>query len=187
MAKTAKDHFFLWRQFKLFWDEYHMSMLISRAAMAVAAIVLGVSGASAFTHTANGVLTVTANSGTVCAVSSASLNFGDISGIASSAVSGSTSISVTCTYNTPYSINFSSDSGSNRSLKGASNFKNSVNYNLFWDNSNTVLAGTDVGGTAYSGSGTGTAQSIPIYGLVFSASTPSPDAYSEAVTIVVSY
>ena len=167
-----------------------MKKYISLAAVAAAALALGVSGAYATPNPATGTLSVTASLPKSCAVAASALNFGDIEGVITADKPGTGAISVTCTKDTSYSIDFTSGSGTQRTLSGAGGTHPVLPYNLWQDATFNTLWGTDLtGGTAKSGLvGTGSAQSIPVYGKIPANADATPDDnYTDAVAISVAY
>jgi spore coat protein U-like protein len=165
-------------------------------AMIAAPIVLGLSGgitAQAATATAN--LTVQLTVTATCSVNAATLNFGS-TGLLASPISQSTTLSVTCTNTTPYSVGL--DNGANFSttrrmkLGATSNY---IPYGLFtdagltnpWTTASSSTACTTTNSCAL-GTGNGSAQSITVYGQVPALGTaPTPGAYTDTVTITVTY
>ena len=151
--------------------------------------------AQAGTATANMTVQITITAS--CTVNATTLDFGSNAGtiLVSSAITGSTTVSVTCTNGSPYSIgmdNGANVSGSQRRMKSGTNF---LNYNLFTDaarlNAWTTAASNSTCTTANScslGTGTGSAQSVNIYGSVPSTGTaPAAGVYTDTVLMTVTY
>ena len=169
----------------------------SRALTIVTALIaFGVTGskvAQAATTTANMTvqLTVTAS----CTVNAATLDFGS-TGLLAALINQTTTLSVTCTNTTPYSVGL--DNGANfsatrRMRQGAT--ANYIGYALYTDsgrtNAWTTASSSTTCTTANScslGTGNGSAQSITVYGQVPALGTaPTPGAYTDTVTITVTY
>lgn len=147
------------------------------------------------TSTAN--LTVQITITASCTINAATLDFGSNPGttLVSSAINGSTTVSVTCTNLSPYSIgmdNGANVSGSQRRMKNGANF---LNYNLYVDSlhanpwttasSNSTCTTTS---DCYLGTGNGSAQSVNIYGVVPSTGTAPPTgAYADTVVMTITY
>jgi spore coat protein U-like protein len=165
-------------------------------AVVLASIVFGIGGsvtADAATATAN--LTVQLTVTATCSVNAATLNFGS-TGLLASAITQSTTLAVTCTNSTPYSVGL--DNGANftttrRMRQGATS--NFIGYGLFTDagltNPWTTASSSTTCTTANScalGTGNGSAQSITVFGQVPALGTaPAPGAYTDTVTITVTY
>jgi spore coat protein U-like protein len=152
----------------------------------------------ALAGTATGALTVQIIITASCTISAATLNFGSsVTGttLVASAVSGSSTVSVTCTSGSPYSIgmdNGANVSGSQRRMANGANF---LNYNLYVDSlhanpwttasSNSTCTTTS---DCYLGTGSGSAQTVNIYGAVPSTGTAPPTGtYTDTVTMTITY
>ena len=114
-------------------------------------------------------------------------------GLVSTAATASGSISVTCTNLAPYAIgldNGASYSTTRRMVFGGSNY---LPYGLFTNAGLTTPWSTATGAATcttstdcYTGTGNGSAQSIPVYGQVPTVATaPAPGAYSDTVNITI--
>ena len=114
-------------------------------------------------------------------------------GLVSAAATASGSISVTCTNLAPYAIgldNGASYSTTRRMVFGGSNY---LPYGLFTNAGLTTPWSTATGAATcttstdcYTGTGNGSAQSIPVYGQVPTVATaPAPGAYSDTVNITI--
>jgi spore coat protein U-like protein len=165
----------------------------------VAALTLLIVGVSAFpavhatTATAN--LTVQLQVNGTCTVNAATLDFGS-TGLLASPITASTSLSVTCSNTTPFSVGL--DNGANFSttrrmkLGATANF---IPYGLFTDagltNAWTTASSSTACATTNScalGTGDGSTQSITVFGQVPALGTgPTPGAYTDTVTITVTY
>jgi spore coat protein U-like protein len=151
--------------------------------------------AQAGTSTAN--LTVQITITASCTINAATLDFGSNPGttLVSSAINGSTTVSVTCTNLSPYSIgmdNGANVSGSQRRMKNGANF---LNYNLYVDSLHanpwtTAASNSSCTTTSdcYLGTGNGSAQSVNIYGVVPSTGTAPPTGvYTDTVVMTITY
>lgn len=138
-------------------------------------------------------MTITAS----CTINATTLDFGTNAGtsLVAANIDASTSASVTCTNGSPYAIsmdNGANVSGAQRRMKSGANF---VNYNLFVDsgrsNAWTTASSNSTCSSAnscYLGTGSGAAQSIPIYGRVPAiGSAPATGSYSDTVTMTITY
>ncbi|WP_128971318.1 Csu type fimbrial protein [Bradyrhizobium tropiciagri] len=175
---------------------------VGQAAGIRAAVVLFValasgcqSSAQAGTSTAN--LTVQITITASCTINAATLNFGSVSGttLATTLQSSSTTVSVTCTNGSPYSIamdNGANPSGSQRRMANAGNF---ISYNLFTDAAHTNPWTTATSSTTctttngcFLGTGNGSAQTINIYGDVPATGTaPNTGTYTDTVVMTITY
>ena len=124
-----------------------------------------------------------------CAVSATNLNFG-AHGVLDSAISATNAINVTCTTGATYSVALSGgNSGAidptQRKMSNPANTEH-VTYGIYRDSGHALPWGSS-SGTTVSGTGTGSAQAITAYGLVPAQPTPSPQTYSDTITVTISY
>jgi spore coat protein U-like protein len=162
----------------------------------VLAIGLGLaalSGAS-FAGTATTTFNVTITLVSSCAISANNLNFGSSVGLLTSAVTGSTTLSVTCSNTTPYNVGLDPGtvSGSTvaaRLMAGTAtgNTSTTMSFELYTTSGLTSVWGNTVGTNTVSGTGTGAAQTLTVYGQVPAQTSPKPDTYQTTITATVSY
>lgn len=158
--------------------------------------VIGVIAEPQWSNAANVTTTlpVSASISAACAVSASGVNFGELSSGVAKQSSGT--ISVTCQTGVSYTV--AMNGGSNlqgtpllRTMKHAS-LNEFVGYQLFKDSALTQEWG-DAGagnlfqaGTPVSGTGTGSAQQLTVYGLQNGfLNTASPGSYSDTVLVTV--
>ena len=159
----------------------------------IAASMVGSTVVQAATATANMTvqLTVTAS----CTINAATLDFGNATLLAT-LIDATTTLSVTCTNTTPYSIGLDNGvnfSASRRMRQGAT--ANYIGYAIYTDAARTnpwTTASSSTTCTAanscFLGTGNGSAQSISVYGRVPALGTaPTPGAYTDTVTMTVTY
>ena len=176
---------------------HELRAIVRRFAVVSVALSLAMLPGSAEAATSTAALTVQITITASCNIGTSTLNFGSNAGTALLAgnINASTTVSVTCTTGTPYSIgmdNGANASGSQRRMISSGNF---VSYNLYTDaghaNAWTTAASSTTCTSANScalGTGNGTAQSTSIYGVVPSVATaPTPGVYTDTVTMTVTY
>ncbi len=124
-----------------------------------------------------------------CTISATGIDFGQNQGILNQAVTGNSNINVTCTNTTPYNIGLNAgtgagSTGTTRYMSGTGANTGTVRFNLYqtsgggqWGNTQ----GTDTLG----GTGTGSAQTLTVYGEIPVQATPAPDAYKSTITATV--
>lgn len=174
---------------------WHIKRLIALASTAVLFSLCAGAMAQAGTSTAN--LTVQITITAACTINTATLDFGSNAGtsLISSNVDASTTVSVTCTNGSPYSVgmdNGANVSGSQRRMKSGTNF---LNYNLYVDSARTNAWTTAASNSTctsanscFLGTGTGAAQLVSVYGRVPSTGTAPPTGtYSDTVTMTITY
>jgi len=132
-------------------------------------------------------ITVSSMVAAICTVSAGTLGFGSYSGTAANATA---SVSVNCTGSAPYSVAMgggNNQSGSLRRMVGpAGNF---LSYQLYSDSARVVPWGDDGGqlGSRVAGTGSGSAQSLTVYGRIPAGQFPGPGSYSDSVIVTVDY
>lgn len=124
-----------------------------------------------------------------CTIAAAGMDFGQNQGVLATAVTATSNISVTCTNTTPYTVGLNAgtgagSSGTTRYMSGTGANTGTVRFNLYqspgagsWGNTQ----GTDT----MSGTGTGSLQTLAVYGEIPSQQTPAPDTYKSTVTATV--
>lgn len=162
-------------------------------------IVLRALAASTFAfglaHTANAAtatgqftvrLTITAE----CRVNSATdLDFGS-SGVIAANVDAQSTITVQCTNSTPYNVGINAGAGAgatvaNRLMTGPD--AATVGYTVYRDAARTQVWGITIGTDTLAGTGNGQAQPITVFGRVPPQSTPAAGAYSDTLTVTVTF
>ncbi len=143
--------------------------------LCAAALVGSVSSALAATATTT--FQVTANVQPACTVSASALAFGTYPVNSSVAIDGQTTISVTCPNALAYSVDLAS-ANAFKMVSGASN----LNYALFSN------AGRTTPFPLGSQTGTGSAQTINVYGRIAASQSPSlTGTHTDTVTVTVTY
>ena len=134
--------------------------------------------------------TATLRYNTSCSVSATTLNFGS-SGVISSNIDASNTISVTCTVGTPYTVSLDggNSGAANPTLRKMANPGNTafVTYGIYRDAARSLPWGSTIGSNTVAGTGTGSAQSITAYGRVPPQTTPAAQTYTDTIIVTVTY
>ena len=167
--------------------------LAAAAALLLGQFLAGPAGAATTTAALTVQITITA----ACSVNAATLDFGSNAGTALLAgnANASTSVSVTCTSGSPYSIGMDNGQNATGSQRRMINGGNYISYNLYTDsghlNAWTTASNSTTCTSANScvlATGNGSAQSSTIYGVVPSvAVAPAAGSYADSVTMTVTY
>lgn len=129
-----------------------------------------------------------------CTVTANNLSLGSVPA-GTTPTSGSSTLSVSCTYTTPYNVglapmNVSSTTGAG-TMKGTGTNTNTVTYQLYSNSGlSTVWGSTATSmstGNGVAGTGSGVAQSLLVYAKVTSTTDVQPDNYSDTVQVIVNY
>jgi spore coat protein U-like protein len=166
---------------------------IALTAAVGAALLPALSGAAVYlngskTATFDVTLTIIAD----CTIAATPMNFGSSQGVLAAAVTSSTTMSVTCTNTTPYNVglNAGTVTGSTttaRLMAGttAGNTGNTLGFNLYQTAGTSTVWGNAQGTDTKSGTGSGAAQTLTVYGTIPAQNTPQPDTYKTTITATV--
>jgi spore coat protein U-like protein len=165
-----------------------------RAAALTAAATLAASSLQAQAGSASTTFNVTITLVSSCSISANTLNFGSSVGLLTSAVTGNSTLSVTCSNTTPYNVgldggNVSGSTVSSRLMAGttAGNTGTTIGFQLYTTSGLSTVWGNSIGTNTVSGTGTGSAQTLTVYAQVPAQTTPKPDTYQTTITATVSY
>lgn len=163
----------------------------SATAIMLATLALASFGGQAATTTTTFQVQITLVAS--CAVSATNLNFGSGVGLLTAAVNGSSTLSVTCSNSTPYTVgmdggNVAGSTVATRLMAGttAGNTGTTMQFQLYSDSGRTTVWGNS-SGSWVSGTGSGAAQTLNFYGQVPAQNTPKPDTYQTTITATVTY
>lgn len=124
-----------------------------------------------------------------CLISANNLSFG-AAGLLSSGISASASISATCTNSDAYRIALNGGGSGNVAARTMSRQGGGgvVSYQLYVDAAHSIPWGDGTAGTSmYTGTGTGLAQTVTVYGHVSAQATPAPGNYSDTITATIAF
>ena len=157
------------------------------AALAAAALLPALPWSAAQAATTTSTFTVTANVQTTCFVQSNNLNFGAYTG---PELDITTTLSALCSPGTPYSIGLNAGTSTgatvtSRKMTGPGS--ELLAYGLFQDSGHTINWGDTVGTDTKSGTGDGAIQSFTVYGKLPQAQFIGPGAYSDTITVTLTF
>jgi len=161
------------------------------SALFLAAVATAVPAAIYSNGTATQNITVSLTLQANCSIATNPLAFVS-PGVLSAAINQQTTVAVTCTNTTPYNVGL--DAGgvagstvSSRLMAGTTtgNTSTTVAFQLYQDAGHTTIWGNTQGTDTVAGTGTGSAQSINVYGQVPVQATPKPDTYQSTVVATV--
>lgn len=125
-----------------------------------------------------------------CIISAAPMLFGNYDPVSASPTNASTSITVTCTTGTSFGVGLSagSTSGSTVSSRHMGNAANRLSYALFSDSGRTTNWGNSPGVDAPSNTiATASPSVLSVYGQIPAQQNIPAGAYSDTVTVTVTY
>ncbi|MUO80754.1 fimbrial major subunit CsuA/B family protein [Agrobacterium vitis] len=145
---------------------------------------------SVFAQTATSPFTVQMTITADCQITSAgNLSFGS-AGLISSNRDATSTLTVQCTNGTAYNLGLNEGAGTgatvtSRLMTGPASA--TIGYALYRDTARSTVWGNTVGTNTVSASGTGSTQTYTVYGRVASQTTPAAGAYTDTVTVTVTY
>ena len=156
---------------------------------AIIAALPGLAGAAVYSQSKTASFDVTMKIVADCTISASGIDFGQTQGVLAAAVNGSSSINVTCTNTTPYNVGLNAgtgtgSSGTTRYMNGTGANTNTVKFNLYQAQGSTPWGNTQ-GTDTMAGTGTGSAQTLTVYGEIPAQATPTPDNYKSTITATV--
>ena len=122
-----------------------------------------------------------------CSVSAATLAFPNYSLVQDD---GSTTVTVTCTNTTPYTLGLSAGTGSGATVttRKMTNGANTLNYSLYSDSARATVWGDVAGSGLVTGlTGTGSAQNYTVYGRIPAGQAPVPGTYTDTITVTATF
>ena len=165
--------------------------MCARRIRVIAAVAALAATPVASAGTATGTFTVQATIASGCLVSATTLNFGTYIPTSSTALTGTSTISVSCTSGSPYTtaLNVGSGGGAftGRTLLSGSD---TLTFNLYRDAAYSQVWGDGTGSTytvAGTGSGLLTANTITVYGQIPISQDKPVGTYTSLITVTVSY
>ena len=154
-----------------------------------AAIVCLLQSVNSFGSTTTSTFTAQVAITATCTINSAStLNFGT-QGVLTANVDQTSTIQVQCTDTTPYNIGLDAGTGAGATVatRKMTSGGATVDYTLYSDAGRTTVWGNTVATDTVAATGNGAAQSYTVYGRVPAQTTPAPGAYTDTVTVTVTY
>lgn len=133
--------------------------------------------------------TVSATVTNNCTIGATNLSFGT-AGVIGGGINASSSLSVTCTNNDAWRISLNGGGSGNVAARvmQRTGGGGSVNYQLYTDAARSQAWGDGTGGTTRAtGTGTGLAQTVNVYGRVPAQATPRPGSYGDTVMATIEF
>ena len=154
------------------------------AAASLASVVTPASATTTKTATFLVSLQITSD----CAISTNPLNFGS-SGVLAAAINQTTTLSVTCSNTTPYNVGLDAGnaSGSTVAARLLANGAATVAFQMYSDSGRSTVWGNTIGTNTVSGTGSGSAQTLTVYGQVPAQATPTANTYTSTVTASITF
>ncbi|MFJ3056211.1 spore coat U domain-containing protein [Herbaspirillum sp. NPDC087042] len=153
----------------------------------ITAVVLASATPASYASTSTSSLTISASVVAACTVLGSAIAFGSYTQTLSNQ---SGSITVLCTNGTTYNVGLDAGTGSGSTVtsrKMTAVGGGTLNYALYRDSGYTNNWGTTIGTDTMAGTGSGLTQTLTVYGQIPAAQTPLAGAYSDTVTVTLTY
>ena len=164
----------------------------SLAGLSMVAVVLAMAS-SVRADTSTAVMTPTMTVAANCIVTASNLNFGSYNPLSSTANDAATTLQVTCTNTTTYAVKLGLGTGAGatfaqRRMTGQTFTTQTLAYSLYKDAGRSQLWGDGTGGSGTAaGTGSGTAQTLTVYGRIPIGQFPRVDSYKDTVNVTINY
>ena len=170
----------------------HKAMRLTLPKGLLLAAVCAACGGNAWAATASGVMTVTATVASTCAVGTSTLAFGSVSSatIQAGNTDGNGTVTVNCTTGSSYTIALGVGGGTGATLASRKMISgaNLLDYSIYTTAARTSVWGDGTAAsTTVPGTGSGTSQTINAYGRIFTGQAIRAGAYTDTVTVTVTY
>ncbi|MDE1148851.1 MAG: spore coat U domain-containing protein [Azospirillaceae bacterium] len=158
------------------------------AVAVLSLLAAGIGPHQAQATTASATIAVSATVLSLCTVSASALAFGNYS--SNAVLDGSTSVGVTCTNGTTYTValdNGTTSGATTATRLMAGSGSNTLGYSLYKDTSRATVWGNTVGTNTTAGTGNGSLQTLNVYGRIPASQYVAPGAYTDTVTVTLTY
>jgi spore coat protein U-like protein len=154
---------------------------------AALAIALAVTETPVQASTSTATMAVSATVLAQCVVGATPLAFGNYSGVVTNQTA---SVTALCTNGTSYTIALSNGSGTGattalREMTGPAGAL--LGYSIYSDSAHSSVWGSSTGTNTIAGTGNGVLQTITAYGQIPGSQAPSPGAYTDTITVTLTY
>lgn len=133
--------------------------------------------------------TVSATVIAACAVSASNLSFGNYNPTSATPTDSQTTLNVTCTNGVGYSIGMNAGAGTGATVaaRKMTQAAYTLNYTLYGDSGRNTVWGNTLGVDVLTSTATGALQTFTVYGRVPAGQTAPGGAYSDTITVTVTY
>jgi spore coat protein U-like protein len=156
----------------------------------VCAAALVAMPAAGIAATATTTFQVTATVISVCTVSATDLAFGNYDASAGAPNDNSSTVNVTCSNGSPYTVALDAGTGSGATVavRRMSNGGDTLDYSMYTTAARVTVWGDGTAGTStQAGTGNGAAQAFTVYGRIPTGQFVTAGSYADTVTATVTY
>ncbi len=163
--------------------------MTATAKKLLAALLVASIPTVSFAGTDSDSFTVTATVTNSCDIDANDLAFGSYDPVSSTPLDAATTLTLICTNGAAYDIAMDAGSGAGASVttRKMTNSGNLLNYSIYRNAGRTNVWGTTSGSNTVTGTGTGSTQTINIYGRIGINQTAPAGGYTDTVIVTVTY
>lgn len=157
--------------------------------LATSIALFGFAG-NALAQSSNDTFVVSAEVIDACNLTANDLDFGNYSSISGNYVDATTTLDVTCTNGTSYTVelNVGTTTGATFTGRLLTDTTNTLEYNLYTTSGRTTVWGDGSGATqTMAGTGNGSLQSLTVYGRIPASQAMPVGSYTDTITAEVSF
>lgn len=157
---------------------------------AAAALLFGATPQQAeATTTVTATIAVSAAVLSSCGVTALPLAFGNYSPTQATNTTAQTTVAVTCTNGTPYTVGLNAGGGTGATVatRKLTSGSNTLNYTLYSDSGYSTVWGNTIGTNTVAGTGSGLIQTINVYGSISALQAVPAGAYTDSITVSLTY
>ncbi len=164
-------------------------MTCLKNSLSLTAMLVTLASATSYAQatTTTSPIAVSATVTSTCSIVAQPLVFGSYASVQTDA---STTVSVTCTNGTTYSVALDAGQGSGgttalRVMTGPGSAP--LNYTVYSNSARSTIWGNTPGSNVVAGTGVGTGQVLTVYGRIPANQYPTPGAYTDSITATLTY
>ena len=161
---------------------------ISGAVLFAASLSL-MAPAVAIASTATSTMAVSATVVASCTISTTPMAFGNYN---NALLTSTATVTATCSNTTPYNVGLNAGTASGATVTTRGMFVSGtpavlLNYGLYSNSGRTTNWGMTVGTDTVTGTGSGAAQAITVYGQIPAGQLVAPGSYTDTITATITY
>ena len=158
------------------------------AGMSFAALSL-LAPSLSLASTATSTMAVSATVVASCTVATTAMSFGNYN---NALLTSTATVTATCSNTTPYNLGLNAGTASGATVTTRGTFVSGtpavvLNYGLYSNSSRTTNWGMTIGTDTVTGTGNGAAQPFTVYGQIPAGQLVAPGAYTETITVTITY
>lgn len=152
-------------------------------------LAAGVVLAAGFVLVPQAASAATATVQSACTVVASPLAFGTYNPISASNLDATTTLNVTCTQGTAYNVglNAGGGAGATTTVRKLTSSGHTLNYALYQDSNRSTNWGNAVGTDTVAGTAGASATAYTVYGRIAGSQNTNAGAYTDSVTVTVTY